>query len=150
MQKPGHYKKDYLKRKAWFERKGEPNALVCFESNLVEVPHNTWWIDFGCTTHVSYTMQGFLTTQTIIPNENFIFIGNQVKVPIEAIGTYCLILYIEHHLDLFQTFYFPSISRNLISLSKLDIARYSFKFGNGCFSLFKQNLFIGYGILYDG
>jgi len=30
---------------------------VCFESNLTEVPHNFWWIDFGCTTHVSNMMQ---------------------------------------------------------------------------------------------
>ena len=40
--------------------------------------------------------------------------------------------------------------RNLISLSKLDIAGYSFKFGNGCFSLFKRTFMIGSGTLYDG
>jgi len=27
-----------------------------FESNLTEVPYNTWWIDSGCTTHVSNVM----------------------------------------------------------------------------------------------
>lgn len=148
--KSGHYQKDCLKRKAWFEKKGKFNVLVCFESNLTEVPYNTWWIDSGCTTHVSNTMQGFLTTQTISPHERFIFMGNRVKVPVEAIGTYRLILDTGHHLDLFQTFYVPSISRNLISLSKLDTAGYSFKFGNGCFSLFKQNFLIGSGVLCDG
>jgi len=35
---------------------------VCFESNLTEVPYNSWWIDSGCTTHVSNMMQGFLST----------------------------------------------------------------------------------------
>jgi len=30
---------------------------VCFESNLIKVPHNSWWIDSGCTTHVSNMMQ---------------------------------------------------------------------------------------------
>ena len=63
--KSGHFQKDCPKRKSWFEKKGELNALVCFESNLTEVPHNTWWIDSGCTTHVSNVMQGFLTTRTI-------------------------------------------------------------------------------------
>ena len=82
-------------------------------------------------------MQGFLTTQTISLNEKFIFMGNRVKVPIEVIGIYRLILDTRHHLDLFQTFYVPSISRNLISLSKLDTTEYSFKFGNGCFILFR-------------
>ena len=148
--KKGHWQKDCPKRKAWFEKKGKPSAFVCFESNFVEVPYNTWWIDSGCTVHVSNTMQGFLTTQTISQNEKFIFMGNRAKVPVEAIGTYRLILDTGHHLDLFQTFYVPSVSRNLISLSKLDIAGYSFKFENGCFSLFKQNLFLGSGIICDG
>jgi len=40
--KPGHYQKDCLKRKAWFENKGKHNALVCFKSNLTEVPYNIW------------------------------------------------------------------------------------------------------------
>jgi len=48
-----------------------------------------------------------------------------------------------------DTFYVPSITRNLISLSKLDIVGYSFKFGNGCFSLFKRTFMIGSGTLYD-
>ncbi|WVZ13110.1 hypothetical protein V8G54_017640 [Vigna mungo] len=112
----GHFQKDCLKRKAWFEKKGEHNAYVCFESNLTEVPHNTWWIDSGCTTHVSNVMQGFLTIRTINPTEKFVFMGNRVKVPVEA----------------------------------LDVAGYSFKFGNGCFSLFKRACMIGSGTLYDG
>ncbi|KAL5758993.1 hypothetical protein ACOSP7_021604 [Xanthoceras sorbifolium] len=77
---------------------------------------------------------------------------NRVKAPVEAIGTYRLILDTRHHLDLFQILYVPSVSRNLVSLSKLDIIGYSFKFGNGCSSqniLFKHNHFIGSGILCD-
>nr|KYP55707.1 Retrovirus-related Pol polyprotein from transposon TNT 1-94 [Cajanus cajan] len=128
--KSGHFQKDCPKRKAWFEKKGEHNAYVCFESNLTEVPHNTWWIDSGCTTHVSNMMQGFLTTRTISPNEKFVFMGNRVKVSVEAVGTYHLILDTGFHLDLFDTFYVPSIFRNLVSLSKLDVARYSFRFRN--------------------
>ena len=54
--KEGHYQKDCLKRKAWFEKKGIFNAFVCFESNLSEFPSNTWWLDSGATTHVSNTM----------------------------------------------------------------------------------------------
>ncbi|KAA0039623.1 Retrovirus-related Pol polyprotein from transposon TNT 1-94 [Cucumis melo var. makuwa] len=128
--KPGHYQKDCLKRKAWFENKGKHNALVCFESNLTEVPYNTWWIDSGCTIHVSNTMQGFLTTRTTNPNERFIFMGNIVKVSVEAVGTYNLTLDTGHHLDLFDTFYVPSMSRNLISLSKLDTSEFDLSIDN--------------------
>ena len=38
--KSGHFQKDYPKCKSWFEKKGELNAYVCFQSNLTEVPYN--------------------------------------------------------------------------------------------------------------
>ena len=74
--------------------------------------------------------------------------GNRVKAPVEGIGTYCLILDSGYHLDLFQTLYVSSVSCNLISLSKLDSVGYIFTFGNGCFSLFKHNNIIAFGILF--
>ena len=90
-------------------------------------------VDYSsCTTHISNTMQGFLPIQTINPNEKYVFMGNQVKAPVEAIGSYCLILDTGHHLDLFQTLYVPSVTRDLVSLSKLDTIGHSFKFGNEC------------------
>ena len=76
--------------------------------------------------------------------------GNEVKAPVEAVGTYRLKLDTGHHLDLLETLYVPSLSRNLVSLSKLDITGYSFNFGNECLYLFKHNHLIGTGILYDG
>jgi len=76
--------------------------------------------------------------------------GNKEKFLLEAVETYYLILNIGYHLDLMETFYVPSITGNLISLSKLDVTRYSFKFRNGYFSLFKRTFMIGSGTLYDG
>ena len=52
--KVGHFKNECLKRKAWFENKGIHYVPICFESNLIEVPSNTWWLDTGATTHVSH------------------------------------------------------------------------------------------------
>ena len=81
--KLGYFQKDCLKLKAWFEKKGKPSSLICFESNLAKVIYSTWGIDFGCTTHVSNTMHRFLTTQIINPpNKTFVFIGNKVKASI--------------------------------------------------------------------
>ena len=98
-------------------------------------------------THVSNIMQRVLTIQTISPNEKFIFMGNEVKAPVKTVETYCLKLNTGHRLDLLETPYVPSLSRNLVSLSKLDVTAYSFNFGNGCFNLFKHNHLIGTGIL---
>lgn len=51
----GHWQKACPKFKAWLERKGN-FSFVCHESNLLEVPKNTWWLDSGCTTHVSNSL----------------------------------------------------------------------------------------------
>jgi len=55
--KKGHMKKSYPKFKAWLEKKGNLISLVCYESNMVHVSHNTWWI---ATIHIVDTMQRFL------------------------------------------------------------------------------------------
>ena len=103
------------------KEKDELNSYVCFKLNLSKVLHNTWWIDFGCTTHVSNTMQGFLTIQTISLNEKFVF-----RAPLEAVETYRLKLNTRRHLDLLETLFVPSLSRNLVSLYKLNVTRYCF------------------------
>jgi len=73
-----------------------------------------------------------------------------VKALVEAVETYRLKLNTRHHLDLLETLYAPSLSRNLVSIFKLDVTVYSFNFGNGCFSLFKHNHLIGTSVLCDG
>jgi len=59
--KAGHIKKNCPKRKKWFKKKGNYRVSVIFESNLIEVPHNTWWLNFSATTHMSHVMHGFLS-----------------------------------------------------------------------------------------
>jgi len=88
----GHFKKDFPKRKKWFEKKGIYYVSICFKSNLIEVPNNTWWLDCGATTHVSHVLQGFLSIQPIRGTEKFLYMGNRMKARIEGIGTYKLIL----------------------------------------------------------
>ena len=75
---------------------------------------------------------------------------NHMKAPIEGIGTYCLILDSGYQLDLSEIIYVPSISRNLISVSKLDVCGFNGKFRSSIFSLFKNSGFIGSGFLIDG
>ena len=59
-------------------------------------------------------MQGFLTFQSANLNDNFLFIGNQMKAPIEGMRTYRLVLDTGCHLDLLQTLYVPLLYRNLV------------------------------------
>ena len=68
----------------------------------------------------------------------------------EAIGTYSLVLSSGFILELEKTFYVPSFSRNLISISRLVPLGFSFNFLDYSFSLSNKSKVIGYGTLSDG
>ena len=105
--KKGHTKKDCLKNREWLGKKVNFNSFVCFESNLTNVSHNTWWIDYGSTIHVSNT------------SERYNHLGGRLISHVESIGTCSLELSSGYVLQLENNFYVPSISRNLISVSTL-------------------------------
>ena len=69
---------------------------------------------------------------------------------VEAIGTYSLVLSNGFILELEKTFYVPSFSRNLISISRLVPLGFSFSFSDVGFSLSNKSQVIGYGTLSDG
>ena len=49
----GHKKVDYRKLKAYLEKKGNLLVKVCLESNIIDMPTNSWWLDTGATIHVT-------------------------------------------------------------------------------------------------
>ena len=65
-------------------------------------------------------------------------------------GTYRLRLETGHLMDLVDTCYVPTISRNLISLSRIDELGYCISFGSGKLSIFYDSIKVGSGILCDG
>ncbi|WVZ23370.1 hypothetical protein V8G54_001914 [Vigna mungo] len=148
--KVGHFKKDCPKRKSWFKRKGIFYVFVSFEANIIEVPNNTWWLDFGATTHVSNIMQGFLSTQPIKGTEKYLYMGNIMKAQIEGIGTYRLIIDTGYCLNLEKCLYVPGCARNLIFVAKLDCLGFNFRIENGIFHLYKLSYYYGSGTLLDG
>jgi hypothetical protein len=94
-------------------------------------------------------MQGFLNTRKPASHEQQVYSGNKLFSQVEAVGTFRLILKSEYVLDLDNVFFIPHFSRNLISVSKLDIIGYRFLFINSTFSIFKGENFIGGGIKVD-
>ena len=68
---------------------------------------------------------------------------------VEAIGTWNLILNSGFILELEKTFYIPSFSRNLISVSRLAPFGYSFNFSDTSFSLFYKSNLVGNSTLSD-
>ena len=62
-------KKDCSKFKIWLDKKGTQFSFICYESNMVNVIHNTWWIDSGSTIHVSNTLQGMQNLRKPVGSE---------------------------------------------------------------------------------
>ncbi|RVW95334.1 Retrovirus-related Pol polyprotein from transposon TNT 1-94 [Vitis vinifera] len=125
--KKGHVKKKCLKFQNWLEKKGNPTSFVCYESN-----------------------KGMQNLRKPMTSEQFILSGNKMGSHVEAIGTCYLTLYGGFILELQRTFYVPSFSRNLISVSRLVLFGYSFHFSETSFSLIYKSKCVRNGILSDG
>ena len=81
--KYGHKKTDCFKFKKWVEKKkGTLLALVCFESNIIDVPSNTWWLDTGATIHVTNSLQALRNLRKPSDGELIIRLGNGDKVEV--------------------------------------------------------------------
>ncbi|RVW50569.1 Retrovirus-related Pol polyprotein from transposon TNT 1-94 [Vitis vinifera] len=68
----------------WLEKKGNPTSFVCYESNMVNVNTNTWWIDSGSTIHISNSLQE--TSFSLIYKSDCV--GNGIL----SDGLYCIFL----------------------------------------------------------
>jgi hypothetical protein len=75
-------------------------------------------------------LQGFHTRRTIRRGERSIRVTNGVEAEVEAVGEHPLELNNGFILHLHNVLYVPSLSRNLISISRLDDDGYDCQFGN--------------------
>jgi len=125
-------------------------ALACFESNVIDVPPNSWWLDSGATIHVVNSLQGFTSLRKPSDVESKIIMGDGARALVEDIGVVSLNLPSGHVLLLKDVVYVPSMRRNLISVSILDKCGYTFEFGNGKLVVYFNSIIVGSGVLYDG
>nr|XP_048331623.1 uncharacterized protein LOC125422950 [Ziziphus jujuba var. spinosa] len=147
--KKGHIKKNCSKFKNSLDKKGTQVSFVCYESNMIDVNHNTWWNDSGSSIHVTNSLQGLHDLQKPVESEQSIYSGNKMPSQVEAVGTCKLVLSSGFILSLERTFYVHGFSRNLISVSKLVSVGYLFNFSDFSFSLSNKSEIVGYGTLSD-
>ena len=89
---------------------------VCFESNIIDVSSDTWWLDSGVTIHACNSMQAVISRRNPTSLEQYIYMGDGTRVQIYILGVVRLQLSIENILELRDVAYIPSIRRNLISI----------------------------------
>ena len=83
------------------------------------------------------------------PNKQKVYSKNRLGSTVEGVGTFRLVLKSGFHLDLKDTFYVPTFSRNLVSISRLAPLGFKFVFENTSFSLFQNSIIVGHGVLVD-
>ncbi|RVW22815.1 Retrovirus-related Pol polyprotein from transposon TNT 1-94 [Vitis vinifera] len=88
--KKGHKRVDCFKFKNWLEKKkkgqGMLSEYVCFESNLVNVPLDSWWLDSGATVHVATSLQGIRNLRKPSEKELNLKVGSDIGIDVEHIG----------------------------------------------------------------
>jgi hypothetical protein len=131
-------KKNYTNYHAWRAKKNN-FSLICEEVNSVSVSIDTWWIDSGATTHISVSMLGCRNYRKLRDDERYIYVGDDNKAEVKAIGHFRLLLKTGLYLNLFDTFIVPSFRRNLISIFALDKLDFSCSFGDENFSLYRHS-----------
>ena len=60
---------------------------VCFESNIIDVPSDTWWLDGDVIIHVFNSMQVVIRkrSQTIL--EQYVYMGDGKRVQVDFLAT---------------------------------------------------------------
>ena len=93
---------------------------VCFESNIIDVSYDTWWLDSGATIHACNYMQAMISIRSPTSLEQYVYMEDDIRN-----------FSIRNFLGLQDVSFIPSIRRNLISIPILDRFGYSFPFGIG-------------------
>ncbi|GKA64544.1 retrotransposon protein, putative, ty1-copia subclass [Tanacetum coccineum] len=102
---------------------------------------NTWIYDTGCGTHICNTIQGLRGYRKLNKGALDLYVGNGNTAAVEAIGSFDLILPSGMILVLDNCHFSPTITRGVISLSRLWDNGFRHKFmDNGAISVSKDNI----------
>ncbi|XP_070017428.1 uncharacterized protein [Nicotiana sylvestris] len=102
------------------KKSGNLLAFVYFETSLVHVPLNSWWLDSGATVHVTNDLQDLVSRWKLKEDEASVVVGNGLK------------------------------AKKLVSISLLDKAGYSFQQNNGIIKISYDSHDVADAFLSDG
>ncbi|GJZ54626.1 hypothetical protein Tco_0609511 [Tanacetum coccineum] len=86
---------------------------------LFAFPKNSWVYDTGCGTHICNTKQGLRGAKKLKRGSLYLYVGNGVRAEVEAIGSFDLVLPNGLIIVLDNCHYAPSITRGVVSVSRL-------------------------------
>ncbi|GJT62121.1 zinc finger, CCHC-type containing protein [Tanacetum coccineum] len=132
------YLSELLKNKKLSQ--GASNSGI-FTIELFTFPGKSWVYDTGYGTHICNTTQGFRRSRKLKPGALSLYMGNGQRADVEAIGSYDLCFPSGLVLVLHNCHYAPSITRGVISVSRLYNNGFINRFENdNSISISKDNL----------
>jgi transposase InsO family protein len=143
------YKKDLDSGIVERKRPKVPKGIFVIEINLTTSIHD-WVIDTGSCAHICANMQALRDRRTLKKGEVVLKVGNGASVAAIAIGSLDLHLSSGLVMILNNVYYVPSICKNIISVSCLDIEGYDISISNSCCSLSKDGIFYANAFIRNG
>ncbi|GJY88993.1 zinc finger, CCHC-type containing protein [Tanacetum coccineum] len=121
-----------------------------FTIKLYSFPSTSWVYDTGCGTHICITTQGLRGSSKLKPRALSLYVGDGHRAVVEAIREFHLCLPSGLVLILHNFHYAPSITRGIISVSRLYKDGFVIRFKNdNAISVSRNNLVYFSAILRD-
>ncbi|GKE63150.1 zinc finger, CCHC-type containing protein, partial [Tanacetum coccineum] len=95
------------------------SSLGIFTIELNTFLNRSWIYDTGCGTHICNTTQGPMASRKLKPGALSLYVGNGQREAVEAIGVFHLSLPSGLVIVLNNCHYAPTITRGVISVSRL-------------------------------
>ncbi|MES7295865.1 C2HC-type zinc finger protein [Cutibacterium acnes] len=153
---PGHWRRECKKFQEGLKElkkktlETSSSGIFVIEVNTTTSDNTSWVMDTGCGAHICTNMQALSNSRRLKQGQVELRVGNGAKVPALAVGTYLLSLPSGLILELNNCYFVPAISRNIISISLLDLEGYDFSVKNKLCSFNRNNLFYGCAPLTNG
>ncbi|GJR50420.1 retrotransposon protein, putative, ty1-copia subclass [Tanacetum coccineum] len=116
------------------------SGLGIFTIELYTFLNKSWVYDTSCGTHICNTTQGLRGSRKLKPGALSLYVGNGQRATVEAIGTYHLCLPNGLVIVLNNCHYAPSITRGIISVSRLYDDGHVNRFMDNAISVSRNNL----------
>ena len=145
----GHWKRNC---KLYLEdlKKKKSSEATTLGIYVIEVNLSTsasWVLDTGCGSHICVNVR---SNRSLAKGEADLRVGNGARVAALAIGVYDLTLPSGLVFQLKNCYYVPAVSRNIISVSCLDVDGFHFIIKNNIFSIYNVDIFYGNAHLSNG
>ncbi|GJU60183.1 retrotransposon protein, putative, ty1-copia subclass [Tanacetum coccineum] len=153
--KTGHWKRNCHRYLAELLKKKKNTASGAGGSGIFTIELNTflnrsWIYDTGCGTHICNTTHGLRASRELKPGALSLYVGIGQREAVEAIGVFNLCLPSELEIVLNNCHYAPSITRGVISVSRLYEDGFINRFVNNTIQVSRNNMVYFSAIPRDG